>query len=86
MEIMELIVFGDMDQKILITITFAAGALLVLVIVTVAIVVLRRKFLRPSKKGPTSPFALNELQKMHETGQISEQEYKKLRNMIIQDL
>ena len=76
--------FGDFDFK---NLPFVAiGVLfLILIVATLAIVMLRRKFLR-SEQGSVSPFTLDGLQKMHELGHISDEEYKNLRSKIIADM
>ena len=77
---------GNMDHKTLMTILTGIVALVALVIAIMVILMIRRKFLRSSKQGSDSPYTLDGLQKLHDNGQISEQEYKTLRNKIIQDM
>jgi uncharacterized membrane protein len=79
-------VFENMYPKALMTLLTGIVAFVALVIAIVVILKIRRKFLKSSHQGSASPFTLDGIQKLHDNGQISEQEYKRLRNKIIQDM
>ncbi len=76
---------GDLDSKTWLIIASAA-LVMILLLAAIAIIFIRRIYYGSGSRRASVPFTLEDLEKMHETGQISEQEYKTLRSTIIQKL
>ncbi len=62
-----------------------AGALLLLALLFLVYRWIRKRMISNDQKKDT-PFTLDEIRKMHRSGHISEEEYKSLRDRILNDL